>query len=136
MRRFIIIAGMCILNSAFLYNNVSAAQAIPLSSESQQAIDPTIFDFGDVKAGIKVTHEFELINTSAKIIRLGEVTTSCGCTVSSVSKKVLNPSESTRIKVVFDSEGYEGSVKQFVYVPSDNLDNPVFKFTIKGNVKK
>jgi len=98
--------------------------------------DPNLWDFGTVKAGQVLSHEFTLKNESKKQLNIKNVGTSCGCTVSEAGKKVLLPGESTIIKVKFDSRGYSGEVKQHVYVNTDNLDNSLIRFVIKANVVK
>jgi hypothetical protein len=49
---------------------------------------------------------------------------------------VLPPKESTLLEVKFNSKGYSGPTQQYIYVHTDNLDNPVLKFTIKAEVIK
>lgn len=98
--------------------------------------DPYTWDFGSVKAGGVLKHDFVLKNDSAKALKIGEVNTSCGCTVSKVEKKVLGAQESTLIKVEFNTFGYNGLTQQFVYVNTDNLDKPVIRYIIKADVVK
>lgn len=94
------------------------------------------WDFGRIHSGEKVKHEFILKNQSAKIMHIKDITTSCGCTVSSVKKKILLPAEETSIVVQFDSKGYSGRVEQHIYVATDSLDKPTFLFIIKSDVAK
>ncbi|HTZ10844.1 MAG TPA: DUF1573 domain-containing protein [Candidatus Margulisiibacteriota bacterium] len=96
--------------------------------------DPYLWDFGVVKEGEVLKHEFVLKNESAKKLTIKEVATSCGCTASEAKKKELLPGESTTIEVKFQSKGYSGAVKQVVYVTTDNLDNMFIKYIIKANV--
>lgn len=99
-----------------------------------QAEDPYTWDFGQVKPGEVVTHDFIFKNETGKELKIKDTNTSCGCTVSAVEKKTLLPGESTKISVKFNSQGYSGAVQQFIYVNTDNLDNPVIRFIIKANV--
>lgn len=94
------------------------------------------WDFGRVKEGQIVRHDFTLRNNSNKILKVKDVTTSCGCTVSVVKKDTLFPGESTTIEVAFNSEGYSGPTQQYIYVHTDDLDNPVLRFIIKADVVK
>jgi hypothetical protein len=98
--------------------------------------DAYTWDFGVVKEGEVLKHEFILKNESAKTLSIKEVSTSCGCAASEVKKEVLLPGESTALEVRFKSKGYSGAVKQFVYVTTDNLDNMFIKYIIKANVVK
>ena len=95
-----------------------------------------VWDFGKVVEGEIAAHDFILKNESAKTLTIKGVNTSCGCTVSEVRNKVLKPQESTLVEVKFNSKGYSGAVQQFVYVNTDDLDNPVIRFIIKANVVK
>lgn len=94
--------------------------------------DPYSWDFGQVREGEVLKHNFVLKNESKKILNIKDVNTSCGCTVSKVEKKTLLPDESTLIEVKFNTKGYSGFTQQFVYVHTDNLDNPVIRYIIKA----
>jgi hypothetical protein len=93
------------------------------------------WDFGAVKKGEIVSHDFQVKNNSERTLTIKNVSTSCGCTASAAKKNVLEPQESTEVSVKFNSKGYNGQVSQFVYVNTDDPDNPFLKFTIKAFVK-
>lgn len=107
-----------------------------VTKDTAQAKDPYTWDFGDVKEGQVLKHDFILKNDSEKTLNIKDVNTSCGCTASDVKKKSLKPQESTSIEVSFDSAGYMGPTQQFVYVNTDNLDKPVIRYIIKAKVMK
>jgi hypothetical protein len=98
--------------------------------------NPQEWDFGRVKQGAVLKHDFILKNETKDILKINNINTSCGCTVSSSDKKSLMPQESTAITVSFNSRGYSGAVYQFVYVNTDNPDLKIVKFTIKAQVVK
>ncbi|MCK9595266.1 MAG: DUF1573 domain-containing protein [Candidatus Omnitrophica bacterium] len=117
------------------------AQAEPLDEADGQAAqvqsaDPYLWDFGAVKAGKPVEHEFIFTNKSEKPFNITGSYTSCGCTVSKIARKSLAPGESTAIDVEFKTTGYNGDVHQFIYVNTDDPANPAYKFTIKARVIK
>ena len=101
---------------------------------AQEEQDQYLWDFGSVKENAILKHEFILKNNTSQILTVQNVSTSCGCTVSEVKQKILSPGESTTIGVSFDTKGYKGLVEQYVYVNTDNLDNPVLKYIIKAQV--
>jgi len=103
--------------------------------EQAKPIDPDFWDFGTVKKDVILKHNFILKNPSEKILNINGVNTSCGCTVSEITKNKLSPGESAVIKVRFDTKGYKGETQQFVYVNTDDTENPVLRFTIKANVE-
>ncbi len=96
--------------------------------------DAYTWDFGQVKEGELLKHDFVLKNESDKTLTIKDVNTSCGCTISQVKKKILLPADSTAIEVRFDSKGYSGAAKQYVYVHTDSLDKPIIRFIIKADV--
>lgn len=98
--------------------------------------DSYLWDFGRVKEGTVLKHDFIFTNDTPKLINIKNIDTSCGCTVSQAQKKTILPQENTAIKVAFNTKGYKGEVKQFVYIHTDNPDNPVLKYTIKAEVVK
>jgi hypothetical protein len=106
------------------------------ASVEEEANQKNLWDFGKVKQGELVKHEFVLKNASDKPMKIKEVNTSCGCTASEVKKRDLAPGDSTLIEVTFDSAGYSGPVKQFVFVNTDNPGMSMNRFTIKADVER
>ncbi|MFA6357988.1 MAG: DUF1573 domain-containing protein [Candidatus Omnitrophota bacterium] len=100
------------------------------------ALSPKEWDFGKVKQGEILKHDFLFKNETRDIINISGLNTSCGCTVSKLDKKILKPQEFTTINVSFDSHGYFGEVKQFIYLNTDSVVVPLVKFTIKVQVNK
>lgn len=126
-----------ILLSLSLLSGSYAQADPPGGAEAQaQAADPYLWDFGAVKAGNPVAHEFIFTNNTGKPFTITGSYTSCGCTVSKIARKSLAPGESTEIDVEFKTAGYKGDVQQFIYVNTDDPANPAYKLTIKAHVVK
>jgi hypothetical protein len=98
--------------------------------------DPYSWDFGKRQEGEVLKRTFILKNEYHKTLTIKDINTSCGCTVSRVKKKILLPGETTAIEVEFNTKGYSGGVKQYIYVHTDDLDNPVLRFIIKAEIVK
>jgi len=47
------------------------------------------WDFGQVKQGQVLKHEFTFMNTTGKPLNIKNVSTSCGCTTSGAKKKIF-----------------------------------------------
>jgi hypothetical protein len=101
-----------------------------------QITDPYSWDFGKRQEGEVLKHDFVLKNESKATLTIKDINTSCGCTISTVEKKVLLPGKSTLIEVQFNTKGYSGLVQQYIYVHTDSLDNPVLRFIIKAEIIK
>ena len=110
----------------------------PVQGGIENSANQSLFnwDFGKVKEGDIVRHNFILKNQTDKTIHIEHIRTSCGCTASEAKKKKLLAGEQTDIEVKFNTKGYKGYVEQYVYVTTDNQDNPILKFVIKANVVK
>jgi hypothetical protein len=98
--------------------------------------DPREWDFGQVKQGEVLKHDFLLKNDTVDVLKINSINTSCGCTASQADKQEILPGESATINVTFNSHGYLGEVKQFVYVNTDNADLSIVRFIIKAQVVK
>ena len=83
---------------------------IELISENQ------LIDFGFVKAGKILEYEFIITNDGENEITLGEPRITCDCTLLEIPKNKLTPKESMKIKMKFDSNGYEGLTVKSVYL--------------------
>ena len=96
-----------------------------------------LWDFGEVSAAAVLKHTFILRNNSPfKALNIKDITVSCGCLLAQVEKKIISSGGAVELQVKFDPKGYSGTVQQFVYVSTDNPDNPILKFTIKAKVVK
>lgn len=99
-------------------------------------VDQAIYDFGEVIAGIAVTHTFVLTNTGDAPLVITKVQTSCGCTTTALSKTTLEPGESVELTATFDSTHYSGKVGKSITVESNDPDTPKLVLLMTGTVKR
>ena len=98
-------------------------------STSVQLID-SVYNFGTIKEGDKVEHNFRFTNTGSKPLVIASATASCGCTVPEKPEKPILPGETSFIKVVFNSKGKPGHQEKNVHVTANTKPNfPVLKIT-------
>jgi hypothetical protein len=91
-------------------------------------------DFGRVKQGAELTHEFVFTNEGDDRLTIKNVETSCGCTAALVSTKIVEPGKTGKIKVVFNSLGYQGDVTKYIFVDSDDPNAPRVQLKISASV--
>lgn len=91
----------------------------------------TTHDFGKIKAGTPVSHEFSFTNNGEEALVITSVKASCGCTVTSYTKEPVPPGEKGYVKATFDASK-KGIFTKSVTVNA-NVDSPVQLF-IKGEV--
>lgn len=76
----------------------------------------TTHDFGTVPRGAQLLHRFAVTNIYAVPLEFTQVRVSCGCTVATPSKKVLQPRESCTIDVSMDGRRFTGLKNVTVHV--------------------
>ena len=89
-------------------------------STTVQLID-SLYNFGTVTEGEKVTYNFRFKNTGKKPLIITNTTASCGCTVPEKPEKPILPEETAFIKVVFNSKGKAGMNHKTITVTSNAL---------------
>jgi len=129
-----IIVFVCFFICGSVTLGCAQGKAYPRNASSQEGSSDRSWDFGTVKNGQILKHDFVLKNNSDRIVAIKSVSTSCGCTVSEVKKKILSPGEETVLAVIFKSAGYQGTVQQSVYVATDRAGASIERFVIKAHV--
>jgi hypothetical protein len=120
---------------------VGAALLLSLAGPGLAAKPPKIkfdrdtWDFGKVKPGASLTYEFTFKNDGGTKLNIKSVETSCGCTAALVSANTVEPGQTGKIKVTFNVSGYSGPSTKFVYVDSDDPDQPRAQLKIMANVE-
>jgi len=114
-----------IFSSAFIFAQIVGPKISVLHPE---------YSFGDINQGEKVSHNFTITNNGGDLLKITDVRASCGCTAAAPEKNELKPGESTQIKVEFNSQGRKGNQVKYVYVKTNDKENPEIKLKISGNV--
>jgi len=80
-------ASLILSLSIVLQQSASAAENL-LPSLS---FEKTVYDLGDVGQGTKNTCEFRFTNTGRGLLKIGQISRTCGCTVFHLDKKEYAP---------------------------------------------
>jgi hypothetical protein len=94
----------------------------------------TTYHFGDVPQNATVTHNFEIKNTGDEVLKINKVRASCGCTAAKPDKSALEPGETTMLKVDFHTSQRRGEQRKYVYVFSNDPENPQYRLKFTANV--
>ena len=71
-------------------------------------------DFGKITQGEKVSYSFVFKNTGGSDLVISSAQGSCGCTVPSYPHVAIKAGETSKIDVVFNSEGKSGLVQKTI----------------------
>ncbi len=104
------------------------------SSVAQLKFDNLEWNFGDIaEDGGKVEHIFTFTNTSSKPVVILEVTTGCGCTTSSYSRKPVMPGAKGEVTVLFDPMNLPGRFNKSASILTSASSQPIV-LKVEGNV--
>ncbi len=98
----------------------------------------TVFNFGSIKDGEIVSHEFEFTNTGDGDVIISNVQASCGCTTPDWTKDPIKPGKTGVIKAVFNSSG-KGTpeatlVEKSISVDFSNSTVPFMVLKFRSNI--
>ena len=108
----------------------------PRTSEPVPRIvfEKVIHDFGNVGPGTNQLCEFRFTNTGDDVLKIGEISKTCGCTPFSLDKTEYAPGESGTLKVRYYAESQYGSTTKHLFVHSNDRQRPKVGLTIKARV--
>ena len=115
--------------------HTSIAAQLETGHPKIEFLEPTTFDFGKVIGGEKVSHTFKFKNTGNADLEIYLVKTSCRCTASLLSNKIIKPGAAGELQVAFSSAGYIGKVIRTTDILSNDPENPRIKVTLTGDVE-
>jgi hypothetical protein len=120
--------------------DLSAEMAIPTENgivdEKKMAkieFEEKVFDFGKVKEGTVVEHNYKFKNTGSKDLLLLYHQATCGCTVPDFSKDPYSPGKTGIIKIAFDTKGKKLNQTKKIKIFANTIPN-MTELTIQGYV--
>jgi Protein of unknown function (DUF1573) len=99
------------------------AVVLAQAAKPRAVFKETSHDFGKVKQGDAVSHEFVFKNAGGALLVIDRVDVTCGCTAAVVSDKTIPPGGEGKIKMTFDSRGYSGRVAKYIYLVSNDSES-------------
>lgn len=105
-----------------------------VTEEPHIEFETTEYDFGKIPYLGEAKYEFEFKNTGNQPLVLRNVKSTCGCTVPEWPKEPLNPGETAKITVKYNTR-ITGNFSKGITVYS-NAENPTIQLRIKGEVEK
>lgn len=97
-------------------------------------VEPATHDFGKALQNKTLTKEFTLKNTGTEELVIGDVVTSCGCTVAQLATKTLKPGASTPLTVNLDTRTYQGRLERTITVPSNDPTTKMLEVKVSAEV--
>ena len=106
------------------------------NSENQPNIwaDRLVYDFG-VAASDLIETDFTVENTGNADLIIRDLIPGCSCTKFEISRKIIPPGEQARLAMAFDLTGRWGETATTAKLLSNDLNQPILTFVIKGIAK-
>lgn len=136
MRKSILLAACTVLLAASAVNaqDKAAAPAAAPASTAEMVFEAEEFNFGTIKQGESVTHEFSFTNAGKDDLIITNAQGSCGCTVPQYPKEAIQKGGKGTIKVTFNSAGKMGMQDKTVTITSNAKNSPRI-LHLKGTVE-
>ncbi len=114
---------------------LAASAALAQANKPRAVFKETSHDFGKVKQGDVVNHEFVFTNDGGATLVVEKVETTCGCTAALVSEKKIAPGKTGKIKTTFDTRGYSGRLSRYVYLVSNDSESPRRELSLVADIE-
>ena len=107
-----------------------------------QVLGPTVsvpgieYDFGNVQPGSTLSHRFVLYNGGDGTLKLYVLRTSCRCVSAILDRYEVSPSDSANLQVTFNPSKELGDHLEFIYIKTNDTNNPELKLQVKATVLK
>lgn len=118
--------------AALLFSVTIFAQATAVKKEDPIKFKETTFNFGKIKQGTPVTHEFVFQNVSDKPVTIETATASCGCTTPIKPEPAIGQGKSDKIIAGFNAAA-AGAFNKSIYVKVAGSPTPI-ELKISGEV--
>src|SRR4030042_169955 len=92
-----------VLIAMVLMSTLLIADTALASGQPKIKFKETAWNFGKVKQGEVLSHEFIFTNEGDATLVIQKVSTSCGCTAALVSAEKIQPGKEGRIEINFDT---------------------------------
>ena len=96
--------------------------------------EEVVHDFGNIGPGSKNVCEFKFTNTGDSLLRITEVSKTCGCTPYTLEKMEYKPGESGTLKVEYNASGQPAPVRKTLFVSSNDKAKPKVELVVKAEI--
>jgi Protein of unknown function (DUF1573) len=129
MKKAIVALSVLFLSVAVIAQN---EQAVQKKAEDYIKFKEIKFDFGKIKQGVPVSHDFPFTNVSEQPIVIEYAQASCGCTTPEYPKAAIEKGKVDKIKAGFNAQA-GGTFNKSITVKLSGIDQPTI-LTITGEV--
>jgi hypothetical protein len=108
----------------------SAEQAQP-----KVEITPADFNLGTVDEGVKAKATFTIKNVGNADLIIYDVRPTCGCTIASLSSKIIAPGKTATLDAFYNSQYASGLIRKYINVSTNDVKTGNISLVLTANVK-
>jgi hypothetical protein len=115
------------LNHGLRLAVIASAVALTAGAAAAQPVvhvEPEVLDFGRMKQQESRTGEVTISNRGDAPLEIRDVKTTCGCTAAVPDVSVLQPGESTALRIDFNSKRFQGDQQKAVRIMTNDPQRP------------
>jgi hypothetical protein len=114
---------------------IFASGVLAQAKKPRAVFESTAQNFGKVKQGDVLTHEFVFKNEGNATLVIERVETTCGCTAALASDQKVLPGKEGKIKTTFDTRGYSGRMTKYVYLVSNDAAGGRTELSLSADIE-
>ena len=108
--------------------------SVSLAQASIKSITPNMIELGKIKSGDIAKTQIQFVNTSTSPLLIEHVKTSCGCTAAQLESNTIEPGDTARINITFNSKGFRGQLRKSVSVLLQDHEPPSLNYVLDVEV--
>ncbi len=95
-----------------------------------------VYDFGRAKSGDPVKYTYVFTNIGDSLLELSNVQPQCGCTATGEWTRKVEPGQTGKIPIQFNSASYSGQIFKTITVSCNDRATPMTVLQLKGTIWK
>jgi len=120
--------------SADIEEDFSKLKPQELNDAPKIVFDSINFEFGEIKEGNNIQHEFNFTNVGKSDLIIRKIKSSCGCTVITNDNTIVKAGERSKITAMFFTEGKSGDQQKTITVICNDPFNSSITLSLIGVV--
>jgi hypothetical protein len=97
--------------------------------------DKTDHDFGDIAPNQEYVYRFVFRNEGEGTLKIGNIRTTCGCTVVEPARKILEPGQSSDLEVRYRTSRQPGDPVKKIIVQTNDPGQPEVTLSVHGQIE-
>ncbi len=105
-----------------------------LLSAKIQWLTPSIIKYGNIQEGEKITDTIKFINLGETPVEIQSVRPSCGCTVTSLTQRIIASHDTAYIPFSLNTMGFSGMIRKSINISFKENKEDDAQFILQANI--